>query len=120
MARGSRWRSCHVPAIRPDIERIPPLAVMRLVAVVDLLDLRSVLGDESIGFDKVRKYVIAGSVPPDAPSDLESALPEPTCAAHQPVDIRHLIGHVIERRTIAARERNAVMIGAAADKIHKV
>ena len=41
-------------------------------------------------------------------------------AAHQPVDVGQLVGHVIERGTVVAEDRDAVVIRAAAQELHHV
>src|SRR5262249_42104981 len=41
-------------------------------------------------------------------------------ATHQPVDIRQLVGHVIERRPVVAEDRDAVVVRTAAQELHHV
>ena len=118
LARERGRRARHVPAAREEILLLPPIGVVADIVVVDLLDLGGVFGDEAVRLDEIGEHVAAGAVPADAPHDLVAALAHAAGAAHQAVDVRHLIGHVVERRPVAAREGDAVMVGAAAHEVH--
>src|SRR6266545_3495377 len=109
----------HVPPARPAGELRPIFGAVRHVGrLVHLLHFGRVFGDEAVRLDEIGEDVVAGPVAPDAPFDIESVLLHPPGAAHQPVEVRHLVGHVVERGPAAAGERNAVVIGAAADEFH--
>ncbi len=85
---------------------------------VDLIDFGGVLGDEAVRLDEIGEHVVAGTVPADAPHELVAITAHAARAAHQAVDVRHLVGHVVETGAVAARDRNAVMVRAAAHEVH--
>src|SRR5215204_5919863 len=82
----------HVPAARPAGEVAPVLGRVRHVGrLVHLLHLGRVFGDEAVRLDEISEDVVARAVAADAPLDVEAVLLHPTGAAHQPVEIWHLI-----------------------------
>src|SRR5262249_727502 len=62
--------------------------------------------------------VAARAMPSDAPLDLESAPLDAAGTAHQPVHVWQLVSHVIERGSVVAEDRHAVVIGAAPQELH--
>src|SRR5262249_36765739 len=103
VTRLGRWRTSHVPATRPDVEIVPPFRVVRHVSVVYLLYLGGVLDHKAIRLDEEREHIVAGTMPANTPGNVEAALASPPSPTHQAVDVRHLVGHVVERRSVAAR-----------------
>ncbi len=109
------------PAVRPRRHLLPIVGPLRHMGrVIELIELGGVLGHEAVRLDEVREHVIAGTVAPHAPFDVEAALLEAAGAAHQAVHVRHLVGHVVERRAVVAEDRDAVMVRAAAQELHHV
>src|SRR5207248_4393481 len=87
-------------------------------AIIELIELGRVFRDEAVGLDEIRENVAAWAVPSDAPCDFDSVPLDAASAAHQPVHVRQLVSHVIERGSIIAEDRHAVMISAAPQELH--
>src|SRR5690348_3504873 len=107
------------PLIHPARRPSPVFRTARLVAFADTRDLGCVFDDHFVRPDEIREYVVAGSVPTDAPFDGKAAFAQTAGAAHDVVDIGHLEGNVVERRRRAPRERQDMMLLAAAEKGHR-
>ncbi len=100
---------------------LPVGGILRHVGgVIELVELGGVFGHEAVRLDEIGEHVAARSVPADAPLDVEAALLDTAGAAHQPVDVRQLVGHVVERGAVVAEDRHAVVIRAAAQELHHV
>src|SRR5262245_62880280 len=82
----------HVPATWAAGEFGPVLGGIGHVGrLVDLLHLGGVFGDEAVRLDEIGEDVVAGAVSADAPLDVEAVLLHAAGAAHQPVDVGHLV-----------------------------
>jgi hypothetical protein len=100
---------------------VPVLRILRNVSgLVDLIEFGGVFRDKAVRLDEIGKHVVAWPVAADAPFDVEPIPLDPAGAAHQPVNVRHFVGDVIERGSAAADNRYTVMVGAAAQKFHHV
>src|SRR6266404_715500 len=116
-----RRRSRRSPTVRQGHHLLPIVRTLRNVGcVIELIELGRVFRDEAIGLDEIGEHIAAGPMPADAPFDVEPVLLDPAGAAHQAVDVRHLVSDVIERGAVVAEDRDAVMIRTAAQELHHV
>src|SRR5262245_12337471 len=105
-----RRRPGDSPAVGIRHDLLPVVGTLGDVrGVIELVELGGVFGDEAVRLDEIGEYVAARSVAADPPLDVEPVLLEATGAAHQPVDVRQLVGHVIERGPVIAEDRHAVV-----------
>src|SRR5262249_54581076 len=88
--------------------------------IIELVELGRIFRDEAVGLDEIGEYVAARPVPSNTPFDVEAILLDAAGPPHQSVDIRQLIGHVIERGPVVAEDRHAVVIRAATQEVHEM
>src|SRR5262249_39017881 len=92
-----RRRPGDSPAVGIGHDLLPVVGTLGHVrSVIELVEFGGVFGHEAVRLDEIGKYVAARPVAADPPLDVEPALLEAAGAAHQPVDVRQLVGHVIE------------------------
>src|SRR5262245_15202948 len=75
---------------------------------------------KAVRLDEIGEHVTARSVAPNAPRDVEAVLRDAAGTAHQPVDVRQLVSQVIERGSVVAEDRHAVVVRAATQELDHV
>src|SRR3984893_652461 len=114
-----RWPPGGTPAVGHGHHLVPVVRAHGHVrGLVDLIELGGVFRDKAVGLDEIGEHVAARPMASDPPGDLETALFDPPRAAHQSIDIGQLVSDMIERGSVVTKNRDAVVISAAAQELH--